>query len=144
MSKIRPEVTFTGTLLSPDTVSWQLPDLIMQIILSEPLDGREEERRTGETSQGLWRQNQSYDKSGKQKRIYPYDKAASLAEEFREDLENLKTLLEQQGVQLPKSRFYENNAELMRFAFTTGLTTAESPAERLVSFQINLPSSPLR
>ena len=61
---------------------------------------------------------------------HSYEKAASLAEEYREDLQRLRAVLHAKGVNLPASRFGDNNAELMRFAFTTGLTAAESQAER--------------
>lgn len=59
-----------------------------------------------------------------------YEKAALLAEEFREELERLRRMLEEQGIHLPSSRFTSNNAELMRFAYTTGLTAARNMAER--------------
>ena len=69
---------------------------------------------------------------------YSFEKAASLAEEFREDINSLGVMLARWGVKLPESRFHENNAELMRFSFTTGLATAGSPAERWDTHQLHL------
>lgn len=63
-----------------------------------------------------------------------YDKAESLAEEYREELKLLRTMLDERGVSLPAERFGSNNVELMRFAYTTGLTIAQSNAERSVFF----------
>lgn len=71
--------------------------------------------------------------SSNEEQPYNFEKAASLAEEHREDMLSLSALLSLWGVQLPESRFRENNAELMRFAFTTGLATARTPAERWTS-----------
>ena len=74
--------------------------------------------------------------TGNEEQPYTFEKAASLAEEFREDINSLRCMLARWGVRLPESRFRENNAELMRFSFTTGLATAGSPAERWITQQL--------
>lgn len=70
------------------------------------------------------------DGSSNEEQPYIFEKAASLAEEFREDIGSLRAMLAGWGIKLPEFRFHENNAELMRFAFTTGLATARTPSER--------------
>jgi len=56
-----------------------------------------------------------------------------LAQEYREELGRLKGLLRGRGVELPHPRFSENDAELMRYVVTTGLTTARTTGERYTS-----------
>ena len=57
-------------------------------------------------------------------------KTAPLANEYREDLQELRSILEARGIPLPARRFGQNNAELMRFGFTHGLCQAKTPKER--------------
>lgn len=59
-----------------------------------------------------------------------FEKAADLAETYREDMEAIKRSLDKLEVELPQNRFTENNAEIWRFAYTMGLAYAKSPSER--------------
>ena len=58
-----------------------------------------------------------------------FEKAAELAEEHAEELAALRELLQERHAALPQ-RFRASDIELMRFAYTAGLSHARSTQDR--------------
>ena len=56
--------------------------------------------------------------------------AAAAAATYAADMAEMKALLADHGVDLPRARFDGTDAELFRFAATMGLLRARTPAER--------------
>ena len=59
-----------------------------------------------------------------------YPKAADQAEAYQEDMQDILSRLQSEQIALPADRFLENNAEIWRFAYTLGLSTAKTATER--------------
>ena len=59
-----------------------------------------------------------------------FDKAASMAQAFPEELAALRKRLQDMGVPLSSDRFGSSNTELMRFAYTLGLCDAQTQLQR--------------